>query len=157
VPANYVQLGQGNLPCSTLPCQSGDQFVSGANPNLKPETSKSTTFGLVWSPRWVQGLDVSLDWYKYEISDMIIADSVDRILRDCYVLGNAERCSSVTRAADGHVSAITYGTANLGKMKPKATTWASSTACRNWPSVSSASTGRPATPPSTTSRPEQRG
>ncbi|TGP35524.1 TonB-dependent receptor, partial [bacterium M00.F.Ca.ET.228.01.1.1] len=87
-PANYVQLGQGNLPCSTLPCQSGDQFVSGANPNLKPETSKSTTFGLVWSPRWVQGLDVSLDWYKYEISDMIIADSVDRILRDCYVLGN---------------------------------------------------------------------
>lgn len=116
-PANYVQLGQGNLPCSTLPCQSGDQFVSGANPNLKPETSKSTTFGLVWSPRWVQGLDLSLDWYKYEISDMIIADSVDRILRDCYVLGNSERCSSVTRAADGHVSAITYGTANLGKMK----------------------------------------
>ncbi|HFK2922488.1 TPA: TonB-dependent receptor [Stenotrophomonas maltophilia] len=117
VPANYVQLGQGGKECSTLPCQSGDQFISGANPNLKPETSKSTTFGLVWSPRWVQGLDVSLDWYKYEISDMIIADSVDRILRDCYVLGNSERCSSVTRAADGHVSAITYGTANLGKME----------------------------------------
>lgn len=117
VPANYMQLGQAGKECSTLPCQSGDQFISGANPNLKPETSKSTTFGLVWSPRWVQGLDVSLDWYKYEISDMIIADSVDRILRDCYVLGNASRCSSVTRAADGHVSAITYGTANLGKME----------------------------------------
>lgn len=117
VPANYAQLGQAGKECSTLPCQSGDQFISGANPNLKPETSKSTTFGLVWSPRWVQGLDVSLDWYKYEISDMIIADSVDRILRDCYVLGNSERCSSVTRAADGHVSAITYGTANLGKME----------------------------------------
>lgn len=117
VPANYVQLGQAGKECSTLPCQSGDQFISGANPNLKPETSKSTTFGLVWSPRWVQGMDVSLDWYKYEISDMIIADSVDRILRDCYVLGNASRCSSVTRAADGHVSAITYGTANLGKME----------------------------------------
>lgn len=117
VPANYVQLGQAGKECSTLPCQSGDQFISGANPNLKPETSKSATFGLVWSPRWVQGLDVSLDWYKYEISDMIIADSVDRILRDCYVLGNASRCSSVTRAADGHVSAITYGTANLGKME----------------------------------------
>ncbi|MGE8274289.1 TonB-dependent receptor plug domain-containing protein [Stenotrophomonas sp.] len=116
-PANYVQLGQGNVPCATLPCQSGDQFVSGANPNLKPETSKSTTFGVVWSPRWVQGLDLSLDWYKYEISDMIIADSVDRILRDCYVLGNSARCGSVTRAADGHISGITYGTANLGKMK----------------------------------------
>ncbi|WP_457319598.1 TonB-dependent receptor plug domain-containing protein [Stenotrophomonas sp. P5_B8] len=117
VPADYVQLGQGNKACSTLPCQSGDQFVSGANPNLKPETSKSTTAGLVWSPRWVQGLDISLDWYKYEISDMIIADSVDRILRDCYVLGNSARCEGVVRADDGHVSAITYGTANLGKME----------------------------------------
>jgi iron complex outermembrane receptor protein len=65
----------------------------------------------------VQGLDLSLDWYKYEISDMIIADSVDRILRDCYVLGNSARCGNVTRAADGHVSGVTYGTANLGKMK----------------------------------------
>ncbi|MFG3448183.1 MULTISPECIES: TonB-dependent receptor [unclassified Stenotrophomonas] len=115
-PANYVQLGQGNVPCSTTPCQSGDQFISGANPNLSPETSKSKTVGLVWSPRWVQGLDVSLDWYRYEISNMIIDDSVDRILRDCYVLGDSSRCSSVTRAADGHISAITYGTANLGKM-----------------------------------------
>ncbi|MCC7635684.1 TonB-dependent receptor plug domain-containing protein [Stenotrophomonas rhizophila] len=115
-PANYVQLGQGNLPCSTLPCQSGDQFVSGANPNLKPETSTSKTVGLVWSPRWVQGLDISLDWYRYEINDMIIEDSVNRILRDCYVLGNSARCDGVVRAADGHVSAITYGTANLGKM-----------------------------------------
>jgi iron complex outermembrane receptor protein len=115
-PADYVQLGQGNVPCSTTPCQSGDQFISGANPNLSPETSKSKTVGLVWSPRWVQGLDVSLDWYRYEISNMIIDDSVDRILRDCYVLGDSSRCGSVTRAADGHISAITYGTANLGKM-----------------------------------------
>lgn len=117
VPADYVQLGQGNRPCSTLPCQSGDQFISGANPNLSPETSKSKTVGLVWSPRWVQGLDVSLDWYRYEISNMIIADSVDRILRDCYVLGNSARCDGIVRADDGHVSAITYGTANLGMME----------------------------------------
>ncbi len=116
-PANYVQLGQGNVPCSTLPCQSPDQFISGANPNLKPETSKSTTAGIVWSPQWVQGLDISLDWYKYQISDMIIADSVDRILRDCYVLGNSSRCDSVVRGDDGHITAITYGTANLGKME----------------------------------------
>src|SRR5690606_15914998 len=94
-----------------------DQFISGANANLKPETSKSKTVGLVWSPRWVQGLDVSLDWYRYEISDMIISDSVDRILRDCYVLGNAARCAGITRASDGHISAMTYGLANLGQME----------------------------------------
>ena len=117
VPANYAQLGQGNQPCLTLPCATNDQFINGANPNLNPETSKSTTAGLVWSPRWVQGLDVSLDWYKYEISDMIIADSVDRILRDCYVLGDSARCASVVRGPAGNITALTYGTANLGKLE----------------------------------------
>ncbi|MEN5425051.1 TonB-dependent receptor [Stenotrophomonas pennii] len=117
VPASYVQLGQGGVPCATLPCATNDQFISGANPDLTPETSKSTTAGLVWSPRWVQGLDISLDWYKYEISDMIIADSVDRILRDCYVLGDSSRCASVVRGPAGNITALTYGTANLGKME----------------------------------------
>lgn len=117
VPADYVQLGQGNLPCSTLPCATNDQFLNGSNPNLAPETSKSTTAGLVWSPRWVQGLDISLDWYKYKISDAIIADSVDRILRDCYVLGNASRCEGIVRAPAGNITALNYGTANLGRIE----------------------------------------
>jgi len=117
VPVGYTQLGQGLTPCTSTPCATPDQFISGSNSALKPETSKSTTMGVVWSPRWVTGLDISLDWYKYEISDMIIADSVDRILRDCYVLGDSSRCANVTRAADGHISAMTYGLANLGKME----------------------------------------
>ncbi len=116
VPADYLQIGSGGVPCSTWPCATPDQFISGSNPNLKPETSTSKTAGIVWSPRWVQGLDISLDWYRYEIKDMIIADSVDRILRDCYVLGNSARCAGITRAADGHISALRYGTANLGQM-----------------------------------------
>jgi len=117
VPLGYTQLDQSMKPCTSYPCATPDQFVSGANANLTPETSKSKTVGLVWSPRWVQGLDISLDWYRYEISDMIISDSVDRILRDCYVLGNAARCEGITRASDGHISAMTYGLANLGEMK----------------------------------------
>ncbi|WP_269792101.1 TonB-dependent receptor [Stenotrophomonas sp. Iso1] len=117
VPLGYTQLDQSMKPCTSYPCATPDQFISGANANLKPETSTSKTVGLVWSPRWVQGLDISLDWYRYEISDMIISDSVDRILRDCYVLGNAARCAGITRASDGHISAMTYGLANLGQME----------------------------------------
>ena len=117
VAADYVQLGQGLEPCTVWPCATPDQFISGSNPNLKPETSKSKTVGLVWSPRWVQGLDISLDWYNYQIKDMIISDSVDRILRDCYVLGNSSRCAGVVRAADGHISDMFYGLANLGEME----------------------------------------
>ncbi len=117
VPLGYTQLGQGLIPCTTYPCQTPDQFISGSNPALKPETSTSKTIGVVWSPRWVQGLDISLDWYNYQIKDMIISDSVNRILRDCYVLGDNSRCANVVRAADGHISDMFYGLANLGQME----------------------------------------
>ncbi|ALJ29236.1 TonB dependent receptor protein [Stenotrophomonas acidaminiphila] len=117
VAPDYKQLGQGLIPCTTWPCATPDQFISGSNPNLKPETSTSKTVGLVWSPRWVQGLDISLDWYNYQINDMIISDSVDRILRDCYVLGNSSRCAGIVRAADGHITEMFYGLANLGQME----------------------------------------
>jgi len=117
VPAGYVQLGQGLVPCSTYPCATPDQFISGSNENLVPETSKSRTVGVVWSPRGVQGLDLSLDWFNYQIKNMIIEDSVDRILRDCYVLGNSSRCEGIVREGDGHISELFYGLANLGEME----------------------------------------
>ena len=117
VAPDYVQLNQNLAGCGSWPCQTPDEFTSGSNPNLKPETSESTTIGLVWSPRFVSGLDITLDWYRYEIKDMIISDSVNRILRDCYVLGNAARCEGVSRAADGHIDAMFYGLANLGQME----------------------------------------
>ncbi|SBV36781.1 TonB-dependent receptor [uncultured Stenotrophomonas sp.] len=117
VAPNYVQLGQGLEPCTTWPCATPDQFITGSNENLLPETSTSKTVGIVWSPRWVQGLDISLDWFNYRIKDMIISDSVDRILRDCYVLGDSSRCAGIVRAADGHISSMFYGLANLGEME----------------------------------------
>ncbi len=117
VPGDYVQLGQGLAPCTTWPCATPDQFISGSNENLLPETSTSKTVGIVWSPRWVQGLDVSLDWFRYEIKNMIIEDDVDRILRDCYVLGDSSRCAGIVRAPDGHITQLFYGLTNLGQMK----------------------------------------
>jgi iron complex outermembrane receptor protein len=117
VSPTYIQLGQGLVNCTTFPCATPDQFITGSNPNLLPETSTSKTAGIVWSPRWVEGLDLNLDWYSYKIENMIISDSVDRILRDCYVLGNSDRCDGIVRAGDGHITSLFFGLANLGQME----------------------------------------
>jgi len=117
VPLGYQQLNQSLKPCASYPCATPDEFTTGSNPKLRPEESKSKTVGVVWSPRWVDGLDINLDWYSYKITNMIIQDSVDRILRDCYVLGNAPRCGSIKRAGDGHITSMFYGLANLGAME----------------------------------------
>ncbi|MGY0559984.1 TonB-dependent receptor [Luteimonas sp. A277] len=118
VPVNYVQLGQGLQPCTSWPCQTPDQFTTGSNPRLGPEESKSWTAGVVWSPGFADGLDLSLDWYSYKISNAIFDDSVNRILRDCYVLGDASRCALVTRDPDdGHISHVFFGLTNLGQIE----------------------------------------
>lgn len=118
VPANYVQLGQGLVPCTAYPCQTPYQFLSGSNPNLTPELSVSKTAGLVYSPSWVDGLDFSLDWYKVEIENLIASDTVGDILTDCYVRGVSERCAGIVRdPADGVITALNYGLTNKGRLE----------------------------------------
>ena len=117
VPPGFVQLGQASAPCTSFPCQTNFPFSSGSNPDLKPEQSESWTAGIVWSPHWVQGLDLSLDWYKVKIEDTIAQDSVDQILRDCYVNNIVSRCEGVVRGSNGVVTSMFFGLTNLGKLE----------------------------------------
>jgi iron complex outermembrane receptor protein len=116
-PGGFRQLGQGNVPCTNNPCQSGVNFYNGSNPNLQPETATSKTLGLVYSPSWIQGLDLSLDWFRIHIKSAIQQDSVDDILEDCYLRGIASRCSSSLFTRDpvtGVVNYVLYGQTNKG-------------------------------------------
>jgi outer membrane receptor protein involved in Fe transport len=61
-------------------------YSQGGNARLKPETARSFTYGLVWSPG--HGVDLSLDYYRITISDEVTNLSVDQLLRteaDCRV------------------------------------------------------------------------
>ena len=118
VSPTYVQLGQGGAPCTSYPCQTPNQFLTGSNPNLTPETATTTTLGLVYSPRFVSGLDFTLDWYKVEIENVISDDSVDDILSDCYALGIDARCAGIQRdPATGSITFMRYGLTNKGKVE----------------------------------------
>lgn len=52
--------GDGEL-ATTSGVQAVTDFTSGSNAALKPETAKTWTVGLVYSPDFVSGLDLSLD------------------------------------------------------------------------------------------------
>lgn len=118
VPADFVQLGQGLIPCDSFPCQTPNQFLSGSNPDLTPEEATSKTAGIVYSPRWIDGFDISLDWYKVEINNLIASDSVSDILTDCYVRGIDERCGTIVRDADTHViTALNFALTNKGRLE----------------------------------------
>ena len=111
----YRQLAQGFVPAGAPNSQTPVAFFSGSNENLIPETSKSKTLGLVWSPGFAEGLNVSLDWWTIRIEDTIVADTPTQMLNDCYIQNDPTRCTAFTRdAAQGFVNSLSFTGINAG-------------------------------------------
>lgn len=70
---NIAGIGTTSLP-----------ILSGVNPNLKAETSKSLTIGAVIQPRWVPGLSISVDYYNIQVDGVIVSLTAQQIANSCY-------------------------------------------------------------------------
>jgi iron complex outermembrane receptor protein len=89
----------------------------GGNPNLQPEESTTKTLGFVYSPAYVEGFDMSVDWWKIELENTITAFSGQFILNDCILRNNAQACSLFTRQADGSIRTLLSAGLNIGKQQ----------------------------------------
>lgn len=111
----FRQLAQGFVPGNTSNAQTPVAFTSGSNPFLQPETSTSKTLGVAFSPTFVEGLTLSLDWWEINIESTIVGDSPTQILNDCFVEGLAARCALFTRDPTlGYINSLTFGSRNAG-------------------------------------------
>lgn len=119
-PVNYRQLMQaGGAITSAGGTQSLVAFNSGTgNQFLSPETAVTKTLGFVYSPSFVPGLSVGLDWYNITIDNRITAIGADYVIDECYIGGNANYCNSLRRdPTTGNLTALSRGNANLGQME----------------------------------------
>ncbi|HVR81462.1 MAG TPA: TonB-dependent receptor [Luteimonas sp.] len=118
VPANYRQPAQAGGVAPGPGTQTPVPFLSGSNPNLTPETSTSRTVGLVWSPQFVDNLNMSLDWWNIRIENTIVGDDPSTMLDDCYIRGIASRCqgpNTFTRdPVTGELTSLSFGGRNAG-------------------------------------------
>jgi iron complex outermembrane recepter protein len=89
------------------------RITVGGNPFLDPEEATSRTLGLVYSPSWLEGMDVYLDWYNVEIVQAIGTQSGEFIADDCYVNENLAACNFITRGGDGEITDLFAGSQNL--------------------------------------------
>ncbi len=113
----YRQLRQGFVPTTTANDQTPVPFTSGSNPTLTPETAVSKTLGVAWSPNFVDGLTLSLDWWNIRVENTIVGDAPTTILNDCYIQGIASRCSAALFIRDpsqGNIPIVTFGSRNAG-------------------------------------------
>lgn len=68
----------------------------GGNPDLIPETSDTTTLGLIYEPGFVPGLTVSLDYFDIDIRNIIAAIGGQDMVNRCHA-GNTALCSYINR------------------------------------------------------------
>lgn len=94
--------------------------ISGGNPNLTPEIADTLTVGAVFQPHWglTQGLRVSLDYYKVDISDVIASVAAADIARRC-AAGLQAYCDLIVfdATAPSGISTIASTPANLNRLK----------------------------------------
>jgi iron complex outermembrane receptor protein len=84
-----------------------------SNPNLQPEDSRSFSGGIVYTPKYVPGLTLSVDLWDIERTGAVAAPTADQVLvREA--AGNLLPGEAVERDAGGFITRILKSNQNLG-------------------------------------------
>ncbi|HEU4704854.1 MAG TPA: TonB-dependent receptor, partial [Sphingomicrobium sp.] len=68
---------------STFTNSQTAEIISAGNPLLTEETGKSLTLGTVFTPRWVPGLSLSVDYYRIRVANLISVLTANQIVSTC--------------------------------------------------------------------------
>ena len=91
---------------------------SGGNPNMRPEIANTTVAGLVYAPRWLDGLQLSADWYEVDVRDAVGTLGGQRIVDGCYRDNVASFCQLIERDPNsGLIVMIENGYLNVAKAR----------------------------------------
>lgn len=113
--ASFRQLDGAGKPITT-PSPIPPLLVNfSSNPNLGPETSDTRTLGFVYSPHYLHGLNVGVDWFRTTIWNAVTLPDPNLIMQFCYE-GQAASCTFTRDPATGQLSSFSFGYMNLGKL-----------------------------------------
>jgi outer membrane receptor protein involved in Fe transport len=115
----------GNISASPAGQYNG---LFGGNPLLDPEVADTYTLGVVFDP--MEGMQVSVDYWRIDIEDTISNIGATTILEQCGLYG--QLCDQIVRSASGNLWQGTSGyvvdtTINLGENK-----WEGVDLAMNW-------------------------
>ncbi|BDM65355.1 TonB-dependent receptor [Shewanella sp. NFH-SH190041] len=81
--------------------------------DLKAEQSESYTAGLVYSPRYLDGMSVTVDYWRFKIKDAIARLDVQAGLNACHG-GDTSACETFNIGPDGNLTNLTNPLTNVG-------------------------------------------
>ncbi len=88
--------------------------LAGSNPNLSPETADTSTIGLIFTPSFLEGFSISIDYWDIEVDDLISRLTSDSIVDACYegpVGLTADECSQFVSVYNASTNNLTIGSA----------------------------------------------
>lgn len=117
-----LYLSQAQTIATVLDRQNANAAVTATiklpgNPDLRPEKSDTYTVGVVATPSFLPGLNLSVDYYNIKIKDAIGRLSNQLTVDQC-AAGNASMCSLITRNA-GSISVISTPNLNLATLSTR--------------------------------------
>ncbi len=93
-------------------------FIIRSNPNLQPEDSRSFTAGIVYTPKYVPGLTLTIDLYDIESTGRTIIPDFQNVI-DRSVTGNLLPGEAVIRDANGDIVFLENAFQNAGSQKAR--------------------------------------
>ncbi len=104
------QLEDGSLRTSTV------VSLASGNTGLKPESADTLTVGGVFTPSFLPGLQLSVDYYDIDIKDSIGTLGIQNIVDQCHA-GATALCANIERDADGIIFRVNNAYLNIARMK----------------------------------------
>ena len=88
---------------------------AGGNAELQPEEGDTFTVGIAYSPDFIEGLGLTVDYWAIELEDVIDSIGAADSLNGCYLGGVTTLCDNVERT-NGEISYINEKLVNLSRM-----------------------------------------
>ena len=92
----------------------------GGNPNLQEEKSDTFTVGFVWRPEAVEGLNVTLDYYKVKVKDAISTINAQTMMNACFASGDNSSifCQNIVRnSTTGQIRRVNAQFENISNLE----------------------------------------
>jgi outer membrane receptor protein involved in Fe transport len=98
--------------------------LDGGNPQLGVESADTLTAGLVWTPKSVTGLAVTVDYFDIKIGETISSFAPDDVIKSCAETGNPDLCGLIQRDSFGTLWLATDGytvstNQNIGELRAR--------------------------------------
>ena len=93
------------------------QQITRGNPSVDPEKADTFTAGVVFSPSFLDGLQLSVDYYSIELEGQIGTLSSQEIVNQCYLNGLQQFCANITEGVNGVIENVDNSYFNLDRFE----------------------------------------